>query len=525
MGIPSYYRQLVATVKGLICDAPSGVDWLLMDYNCLIYQVLHSMRAYTPSDRIAWEDELIEATCEYTQQLFEMVEAARVFIAMDGPVPLAKMKQQRMRRFRAVALAAEERALGLREGASWDSNAITPGTAFMERLAARLRTRFPAALISDTTEAGEGEHKLMGLLRQNPKGKHVIYGLDGDLFVLAMLNQQLFCPEAELFFFREEVDKHKAGQGNGPQFVWLNLARLADALASESEGASDRHTWLTEYAIAMCLLGNDFVPQSMAFRIKDDGHGRLLKMLRRLHSAGGRLRAADGSLDCDGWMQLFCWLAGEEEWRFAKAIEKKRMARRTPVGESATDALRARINDRPLEWFGDADGQLWSEGIGLKENWVERYAQLGLDAPPGLEEWNHRVAAVRYLESVQWTFDYYVRGAASWDWMYEFGAAPLFKYVVETRWPEAVGSSEPEAADCMATKPTPQEQLALVLPRESYWLIPACPERQLLAAAPELFPSKWSFHHLGKRHFWECEANIPVPSLAFVRSVVRRFMK
>ncbi len=520
MGIPSYYRQLVATVKGLICDAPSSVDWLLMDYNCLIYQVLHSMRAYTPSERIAWEDELIEATCDYTQQLFDMVGAARVFIAMDGPVPLAKMKQQRMRRFRAVALAAEERALGLREGASWDSNAITPGTAFMARLAQRLRNRFPAVQVSDTSEAGEGEHKLMELLRHHPKGRHVIYGLDGDLFVLAMLNQQIFCPEAELFFFREEVDKHKTGQGDGPQFVWLNLARLADALAAESEGASDRKTWLTEYAVAMCLLGNDFVPQSMAFRIKDDGHGRLLKMLRRLHSADGRLRAADGSLDRDGWMQLFRWLAAEEEWRIGKAIEKKKVARRTPVGDSATMALKAKINDRPLEWFDDADGQLWSEGEGLKEFWIERYAHLGLDATPGLEEWNHRVAAVRYLESVQWTYDYYVLGRVNWDWMYEFGAAPLFKYIVESKWPRAFSESKAPAAP-----PTPQEQLALVLPRESYWLLPQCPERQLLAAAPELFPSKWTFHHLGKRHFWECEANIPVPTLAFVRSVVRRFMK
>jgi 5'-3' exonuclease len=488
-----------------------------MDYNCLIYQVLHGMRPYTPSERIAWEDELIEATCDYTQKLFDIVGARRVIIAMDGPVPLAKMKQQRMRRFRAVALATEERALGLREGASWDSNAITPGTAFMERLALRLRVRFPEALISDTSEAGEGEHKLMGHLRNNPKGRSVIYGLDGDLFVLAMLNQQLHCPEAELFFFREEVDKKKvAEQHSGPQFVWLNLERLAGALAAEAENASDRSTWLKEYAIAMCLLGNDFVPQSMAFRIKDDGHGRLLKMLRRLHGSGGRLQAADGSLDRDGWMQIFRWLAAEEEWRFGKAIEKKRMARRTPVGESATDALKARINDRPLEWFDEADGQLWSEGEGMHANWIIRYAHLGLDAPAGLEEWNHRVAATRYLESVQWTYDYYVHGIVNWDWMYEFGAAPLFKYVIEAAWPQMTSKGAP---------PTPLEQLALVLPRESYWLLPPCPERQLLVLAPELFPAKWSFHHLGKRNFWECEANIPVPRLAFVRSVLHRFMK
>lgn len=504
MGIPSYYRKLAATVNGLYCDAPTGLDWFLMDFNCLIYQVLRNMPVYVPSDRLNWEKELIRATCDYTAELLSMVGAHNVFIALDGTVPLAKMKQQRMRRFRAIELAAEERRLGLREGFSWDSNAITPGTAFMDALGSALRARFPEATISDVREAGEGEHKVMRHVRGLSAGsKCAVYGLDGDLFVLALLNQQLYVPDVQFFFFREEVDN----RSNTTDLVWLSLARLAGALA---EGQTDRRTWLTEYALAMCLLGNDFVPQSMAFRIKEGGHEQLIKMLRRLHEGGERLMAADGSMDREAWMKLFSWLAKEEEWRLAKAIEKKRLSRRTPVGETAQDAARAKMNDRPLEWFAEADGRLWDGE--LKADWRSTYAVIGLGAVPGAEAYYHSVAAQRYLEAVEWTYKYYTTGITDWDWMYEFPAAPLFEFVAKATWRHADTNTPP---------PTPEEQLALVLPPASYWLLPPCKERQFLAAAPEYFPKSWNYHHLGKRHFWECEAHIPLPTLRVLRQIIR----
>lgn len=474
------------------------------------------MPAYVPADRLAWEKELIRATCDYTAELLDMVGARNVFIALDGVVPLAKMKQQRMRRFRAIELAAEERRLGLREGVSWDSNAITPGTVFMDMLGASLRARFPEATISDVRVAGEGEHKVMQHVRGLAAGsKCAVYGLDGDLFVLALLNQQLYVPDVAFYFFREEEDR----RSGTTELVWLSLAGLSSALA---EGAPSKCTWLTEYALAMCLLGNDFVPQSMAFRIKEDGHERLITMLRRLHAGGDRLMAADGSMDRTAWMKLFGWLAREEEWRIGKAIERKRLSRRTHAGESATDAAKAKMNDRPLEWFAEGDGRLCYSGVAppshdmkicLKEDWRATYAVIGLGAIPKAEAYYHSVAASRYLEAVEWTYKYYTTGITDWDWMYEFAAAPLFEYVAVADWPKDSSKS--------VSPPTPEEQLALVLPPASYWLLPTCRERQFLAAASEYFPKSWAYHHLGKRHFWECEAHIPLPTIRVLRQIIR----
>lgn len=83
----------------------------------------------------------------------------------------------------------------------WDTNAITPGTPFMDLLAASLRywvawklNNDPGwknldVIISDASVPGEGEHKIMDWIRRqrtqaehDPNTSHVIYGLVSDAF-------------------------------------------------------------------------------------------------------------------------------------------------------------------------------------------------------------------------------------------------------------------------------------------------------------------------------------------------------
>lgn len=94
----------------------------------------------------------------YTERVVNMVRPRKLLMmAIDGVAPRAKMNQQRSRRFRAAqetrqkdeemekALAEwKSRGIEVRgeEGEkkkSWDRNAITPGTPFMDLLASSLR--------------------------------------------------------------------------------------------------------------------------------------------------------------------------------------------------------------------------------------------------------------------------------------------------------------------------------------------------------------------------------------------------
>jgi 5'-3' exoribonuclease 2 len=187
------------TVSTIPTDAtkpnPNGeeMDNLYLDMNGIVHPCSH------PEDRPppANEEEMMIAVFEYTERVVNMVRPRKLLmIAVDGVAPRAKMNQQRSRRFRSAQEAAEKdqavaeyHAMMKAKGASvegegdekpkktWDSNAITPGTPFMDILAASLRywcqyklNTDPAwaklkIIISDATVPGEGEHKIMNFVR------------------------------------------------------------------------------------------------------------------------------------------------------------------------------------------------------------------------------------------------------------------------------------------------------------------------------------------------------------------------
>jgi 5'-3' exonuclease len=74
-----------------------------------------------------------------------------------------------------------------------------------------------------------------------------------------------------------------------------------------------------------------------------------------------------------------------------------------------------------------------------------------------------------------------------------------------------------------ATDILPVEQLCLVLPLESWSLIPPCSQKQLPKYAPYLFPSSFSFESVGKRFFWECESMIPLPSIIEIKQIIKKY--
>lgn len=103
------------------------------------------------------EQDMMVEVFKYTERVVNMARPRKVlFMAIDGVAPRAKMNQQRSRRFRASQEAAEKEeerkqqiamfeAMGqkvsdeTKNKKSWDSNAITPGTPFMDLLSASLK--------------------------------------------------------------------------------------------------------------------------------------------------------------------------------------------------------------------------------------------------------------------------------------------------------------------------------------------------------------------------------------------------
>ena len=126
------------------------------------------------------------------------------------------MNQQRQRRFRSVLYGEVQKIkknLKIHDDVyNWDTNAITPGTKFMEKLSKNLESFLKTSPIFDGLEIifsnsnvpGEGEHKIFNYIKNNIKflteKTLSVYGLDADLIMLSMASQQ-----DNIFLLREAV--------------------------------------------------------------------------------------------------------------------------------------------------------------------------------------------------------------------------------------------------------------------------------------------------------------------------------
>ena len=172
-----------------------------------------------------------------------------LILAPDGMAPAAKMQQQKERRY---GFNPEEDKLFM--GAS-----ISPGTPFMIKLDTAIRKwlskggdSFPQKTIySSHLCPGEGEHKIFDFIRNHSlytsRGKHIIYGADGDLFIIS-----LFSPLKNIYLFDED---------NKDYYNIDVLKRLitTDMKYDFSKDFAIDVNLIRDFCFLTFLIGNDFI--------------------------------------------------------------------------------------------------------------------------------------------------------------------------------------------------------------------------------------------------------------------------
>lgn len=491
MGIPSYFKRLADSVKGILVREISGVKALLLDFNCIVYNCIRDpgLPIYSEEEEVkeAWEKAVQEEVCKYIVEIWKSCgKPATVLIAVDGVVPMAKIRQQRMRRFKSLWWAAKEYEMGVRKPGEvrWDTNAITPGTAFMEKLSARLHTLAKARgwTVSDSNEPGEGEHKVMAWIRKNGRvgqGATVVYGLDADLILLSMLHRCRM--DESLFLMREKAEFYDSGANC--KFMYLSVDSLMDALFVKEN--RERH--ILDYIAGMSFLGNDFLPHSISFKIKEGGHERLLSMLGSLHGEGKWLVNESGKLVDESFSWVVSQLAATEEEDLRGAMKRKRLQKQGPPRSESEKAMLP-VQNLPQDWFVEKCLGTESELVG---GWRDIY-----------RKWSPARAVSYYRYGHQWILDYYMGSSVNTNWYFPWHLPPLMSDVLDGRYEEPpLETGEP---------PKPQEQLALVLPIESWHLVRDSALRGLPVRLPQMWPSRFGFFSAGKRWMWECEADVPI---------------
>lgn len=228
MGIPYYVASLLKKYKHIETDAPKTTDILAIDFNCFIH---HYLKDENPIGSIVVALHELQVT------------ANRLYIAFDGLVPMAKMVQQRYRRFRKSDTST-----------GFDRHQISPGTPYMKELADTIRLLFPTFEISDTSEPGEGEHKMFRWFRTLPPNSDIcIYGLDADLVLISIAQSHL----GNISILRETEE--------GMSVISVNA--LIGCLPMDKE---------TFVRMSVMSFGNDFMPNLAMFSLREDGYNRAL---------------------------------------------------------------------------------------------------------------------------------------------------------------------------------------------------------------------------------------------------------
>ena len=526
MGIPSYYRTLIQRIPHAIQrKAPVAVGTLVVDMNCMIYHVLKEPKMEAVPypglgagagagagavSHIAWEKKLQTEVCAYLTHIWKEAGApGQTYVALDGVVPYAKIKQQRFRRFKGGAQphtpvqqgnGTGKTHIGGAWGGSpiWDKNAITPGTAFMESMGSMLKEtgKRHGWIISDTNDPGEGEHKVLQWLLKTKltPGPVVVYGLDADLILLCLIAGDKLGAPYPIYLLREAMAFGKLVRLNGTE-VDLCFFQISTLRESLQKGKWTKEQFY-DYIFGMSFCGNDFLPTGLSLRIRDEGHSILLAGLHDLWSKGKNLVTIDPTTqvlkpNAQGLKAFAFWISRQEERLILTTIKRKMAAR---PGEDEADNLPLREQaEKPMV-------EVRGQEVYLKKGWQSEYCKLAI-GEDSIEQRKARVSD--FWRGWCWILDYYQGRPVDLEWVYPAGYPPL--------WSDLVEHFELPADEWKVQEPLkPQEQLALVLPLSSWGLMLKTPYRDLPARLPQMWPQGFALESFAKRFGWECEPMIPM---------------
>ncbi|KAK7060260.1 5'-3' exoribonuclease 2 [Paramarasmius palmivorus] len=454
--------ELVTIPTNMADPNPNGTefDCLYLDMNGIVHPCTHPEGKPAPET----EEDMMVEVFKYTERVVNMVRPRKLlFMAIDGVAPRAKMNQQRSRRFRAAQEAKEKEEARIESVAlweamgktvseeeknkkAWDSNAITPGTPFMDLLAASLRywvvqkmNSDPGwnnlqVIISDASVPGEGEHKIMDYIRRqranpghDPNTRHVIYGLDADLIMLALathepyfrvLREDVFSDSTNMACRMCGQEGHFAAQCTATPaevqerakkkvterkpFIFLDVSILREYLEAElnipqSPFPFNLEQAIDDWVLLIFFVGNDFLPHLPSLEIREGAIDTLLRIWKmELPRMGGYL-TNHGRLELARVQIILEGLAKREDDIFKRRREaeerQEQNAKRRKLEKDGT--VESISSDLPSRSSSSQNFAAKADSIGLGAPATEESLKHLPSAQQALAGSNHDVVANR----------------------------------------------------------------------------------------------------------------------------------
>ncbi len=393
MGIPSYFAYVLKNHTKIIRKLEHiKCHRLMIDANSFIYD---SINEFGPTN-------VYQNVYDKIINLSKKLGVSNVYVAFDGVVPSAKMHQQKERRYKSWLTKQL-----LNNSNGWNTNAITPGTKFMNDLDKYLGEKFKqnGYEYSGPNDPGEGEHKIFNYLRLHPMNENVIvYGLDADLIMLSLLQIKTH----RVYLYRETKHFSYLSQIDEKMDYLFNMNEMAKQISYYLYGNhAFKQKAVENYCFLCFLCGNDFLPHFPSINIRNHGINYLLNLFKN------KLKEKDlvtgTQIHWNTVRELFDEIALSEKELIFNNIKWKMNMKYVPKNDEDE------INYLPLKNIREDY---------LLDNVREYYTFLF----PGAEE--IKICEI-YLKMLEWTWNYYNGVCKDYYIFYPFHLAPLFSSLSE----------------------------------------------------------------------------------------------
>ena len=334
-------------------------------------------------------------------------------------------------------------------------------------------------------------------------------------------------------------------------------AKIIDNLEEKSKLIISNETTtnrIKDYIFMCFLLGNDFLPHFPALNIRTVGIDVILNVYRETIGNTDTFLINGTSIQWGNFYKLIKHIANKEDDLLMDEHKKRdKFSKRfgnSGVGNSMVSGF-GRSGNTTNVFNGRNDKNQFSKNkneilnnsedvlgadvkcmddlllLPMKERSIEKYIT------PFARDWEYRYykalfdieitderrkqICVNYLEGLEWTFYYYIKGCVDWRWCYNYHYAPLFKDLVKYIPQMSVQFIMPKPMQAIEDI----VQLCYVLPRDNLNMLPVNVNILLLQKLSHLYGDDYEFKWAYCRYFWESHADLPRLTISVIEDIVR----
>lgn len=562
MGLPGFFSYLLKNYKNKILKKQINekIDYFYIDSNCLFHPECAKIKEYyVDLDSDELEKKMIDRITNYLTYLYNFVNATKVVGTMvDGVCPLAKMSQQRKRRFKSVDETKVRNELKKKHGKiineNWSNTVITPGTKFMEKLHQELINFFTQMQINSKTSgknkvtyvyssyhtAGEGEHNILQHIKKNASSTDVvvIYGLDADLIFLAMTSgiENIYLLRESLHFGikQEDNELYDPVTDVAQELMYVSIKEVKKAfnnqllhLVSNKDNINFKFPDTTDFSndlVVICfLLGNDFLPHFPSIDIYKGGLDSIIDSYIEAINESSMLLAnnINGKFELNqNVFILLCEKLGKKEQNFFReGVPYYEFIKNKKQCNMSDDYSKELWNLENLKIFKIHDPI--KLGKGQPEEWKFRYYEYYFNVTENQREFIDELI-LHYLDGIMWVAKYYFESCPSWTWYYPYDNGPFISDISQFLIENKINLNNIQFK--MGKPIDAMTQLLVVLPPATNDLLAKSYKKYTVdydSPIIDMYPIETKLEMLHKDKYWQCIPRLPIMNVERIKYAVK----